>query len=218
MPASWGWPAWKRSRASTTASPRARQCTASRAPVWAATDDTPGVHLLRDLSAGTVEAYAQRIAASRQPGDLVVFSVHWGGNWGWEIPPEQKQLARALIDEAGVDLVHGHSSHHPRGIEVHNGRPILHGCGDFLNDYEGIGGHEAYRGDLTLMYFPRFDAAGRLDRFTLIPMRIRRLSLEHADTEEAEWLRQRLDEEGRKLNTRLVRHPDNVLELHWSRP
>jgi len=32
-------------------------------------------------------------------------------------------------------------------------RLILYGCGDFLNDYEGIRGYEEYRGDLALMYF-----------------------------------------------------------------
>jgi poly-gamma-glutamate capsule biosynthesis protein CapA/YwtB (metallophosphatase superfamily) len=71
-----------------------------------------------------------------------------------------------LINEAGVDIVHGHSSHHPKGIEVYKNRPILYGCGDFLNDYEGISGYQEYRDDLTLMYFPRMDAAsGKLVRF-----------------------------------------------------
>ncbi len=45
------------------------------------------------------------------------------------------------MDEAAVDIVHGHSSHHPKGIEAYKGKPILYGCGDFLSDYEGIGAH-----------------------------------------------------------------------------
>ena len=51
----------------------------------------------------------------------------------------------------------------PRGVM--NGKPlyrdklILYGCGDFLSDYEGIRGHEQYRGDLPLMYFPYLEAA-----------------------------------------------------------
>lgn len=40
-----------------------------------------------------------------------------------------------------------------KGIEVYNGRFIIYGCGDFLNDYEGIIGYEGYRGDFVLMYF-----------------------------------------------------------------
>jgi poly-gamma-glutamate synthesis protein (capsule biosynthesis protein) len=52
-----------------------------------------------------------------------------------------------------VSIVHGHSSHHPRTIEIYRDRLILNGCGDFLNDYEGIRGYERYRDYLVLMYF-----------------------------------------------------------------
>jgi poly-gamma-glutamate synthesis protein (capsule biosynthesis protein) len=37
-------------------------------------------------------------------------------------------------------------------MEVYKGKLILYGCGDFLNDYEGIGGYEYYRDGLALMY------------------------------------------------------------------
>ena len=50
-------------------------------------------------------------------------------------------FAHRLVD-AGADVVHGHSSHHPRPLEVYGGRLVLHGCGDLVNDYEGIEGHE----------------------------------------------------------------------------
>ena len=64
-----------------------------------------------------------------------------------------------------------------KGIEVYRDRPILYGCGDFLNDYEGITGHEPFRGDLSLMYFPTLDAAtGRLLRFELVPTQVRGFS------------------------------------------
>lgn len=62
-------------------------------------------------------------------------------------------FAHRLIDEAGVDIIHGHSSHHVKAIEVYKDKLILYGCGDFLNDYEGIGGYEEFRADLALMYF-----------------------------------------------------------------
>ena len=51
--------------------------------------------------------------------------------------PSQIRFAHRLID-AGVDVVHGHSSHHPRPIEVYRGKLILYGCGDTIDDYEGI--------------------------------------------------------------------------------
>lgn len=43
-----------------------------------------------------------------------------------------------------MDVVHGHSSPHPPGIEVYHGRPVLYGWGDFINDCEGIGGREEH--------------------------------------------------------------------------
>lgn len=44
-------------------------------------------------------------------GDLLVASIHWGPNWGYEIPLEHRVLAHELIDAAGFAIVHGHSSH-----------------------------------------------------------------------------------------------------------
>jgi poly-gamma-glutamate capsule biosynthesis protein CapA/YwtB (metallophosphatase superfamily) len=68
-----------------------------------------------------------------------------------------------------------------KGIEVYKGKPILYGCGDFLNDYEGISGHEAYRGDLALMYFVSMDSAsGNLLRLQMTPMQIKRFRLNRA--------------------------------------
>jgi len=39
---------------------------------------------------------------------------------------------------AGVDVVHGHSSHHAKGFEVYAGKLIIYGAGDLISDYEGI--------------------------------------------------------------------------------
>lgn len=162
-------------------------------PAWAATDRRPGVHLARELAGATAARIAERLDAVRRPGDLTVVSIHWGPNWGYDVPPAHRRFAHMLIDTAGVHVVHGHSSHHPMGIEVYRGRPILYGCGDFLNDYEGIGGHERYRGDLTLMYFPVIDPGdGALRRFEMVPLRMRRFRLERAPAEDLEWLRRRL--------------------------
>ena len=127
---------------------------------WAADARTPGVNLLPSLSEAAVGAIAERLAEIRRPGDVVVASLHWGPNWGYSIPEGQRRFAHALIDEAQVSVVHGHSSHHPKAIEVYHDRLILYGCGDFLNDYEGIAGYEEYRGDLSLMYFADVDPVG----------------------------------------------------------
>lgn len=183
---------------------------------WAAQRQRSGVNLLPDLSEKTVERIAGQVRAVKQPGDLVVASIHWGGNWGYQIPDRQRGFAQALIDHAGADVVHGHSSHHPKGIEVYRDRPILYGCGDFLNDYEGIRGYEQFRDDLSLMYFPRFDpASGRLQRFEMAPMQIRRFRLQRASEADARWLSGVLDRESRKLGCRVELGEDGMLALSW---
>jgi poly-gamma-glutamate synthesis protein (capsule biosynthesis protein) len=185
-------------------------------PDWAAATRRAGVNYLPDLDAAGVAAIAAAAGRIRQPRDIIVVSLHWGGNWGYAVPAQQRAFAHALIDEAGVDVVHGHSSHHVKGIEVYRERPILYGCGDFLNDYEGIGGYEDYRGELGLMYFPRLDpAGGRLLSFTLSPTRIRRLRVNRAAPDEARWLADVLNREGMTLGTRAVLNDDGRLELRW---
>ena len=109
-------------------------------PGWAAAPGRAGVDLLPDLSDATADELTGRARAAGGPGDVVVVSIHWGSNWGYEVGREQVRFAHRLID-GGVDLVHGHSSHHPRPIEVFRGKLILYGCGDCINDYEGITGH-----------------------------------------------------------------------------
>ncbi len=104
-----------------------------------------------------MEQIKQTIAATKKEGDIVIFSIHWGPNWGYDVPEAHRRFAHALIEKAGVDVIFGHSSHHLVGLEVYKNKLIIYGAGDFINDYEGIGGHEKYRGELSLMYFPELD-------------------------------------------------------------
>lgn len=184
---------------------------------WRATPDRPGVNLLPDLSDATVRSIAEQVRRSKRTGDIVVASLHWGGNWGYTIPRDQRRFARALIDAAAIDVVHGHSSHHVKGIEVYKDRPIMYGCGDFLTDYEGIRGYEEYRDDLGLMYFPALDpASGRLLRLDMSPTRLKNLRVNHASRQEAQWLADVLNREGQALGARVTLDEGNRLALHWN--
>ena len=180
--------------------------TSSGVPIqWAATGDTPGVNVLPDLSEASALEVADQIMARRKPGDLIVVSIHWGSNWGYHIPDEQKVFARALIDQAGVSIVHGHSSHHPRAIEIYRDRLILYGCGDFLNDYEGIRGYERYRDDLALMYFADLDpASGSLHALRLVPLQIKNFRLSNPSWRDIEWIQQTLYGEYQQFGTRVI--------------
>ncbi len=182
---------------------------------WAAQKGRPGVNLLDDLSSRSVDSIARWVAAHKRPGDIVVMSIHWGSNWGYEISSAERAFAHGLIDRA-VDVVHGHSSHHVKGIEVYRNKPILYGCGDLLDDYEGIGGYENYRADLALMYFPSFDAvSGKLLRFAATPTHTRRFRINRAAGDEGAWLRATLNREGRSLGTWAETQADGTLLLHW---
>lgn len=180
---------------------------------WAAGPREPGVNVLRQLNAASADRVIEEIGSSRAPGDRVVVSIHWGGNWGYDVPAEQRDFAHRLIDSGVVDVIHGHSSHHPKGVEVYRDRLILYGAGDFLNDYEGIGGRTDFRGDLTLMYFPELSADGSLDRLRMTPMRIRRFRLERPPPADVEWLVATMDRESRKLASQVERTDEDRLEV-----
>ena len=119
-----------------------------------------------------------------------------------------------MIDEAGVHVVHGHSSHHVKGIEVHEGHPILYGCGDLLTDYEGIRSNEVYRGDLGLLYLMTLDAKGMLTRLEMVPTQMRKFRVTHAGANEVRWLATTLARCGKQLGTSVALE-EQRLELKW---
>lgn len=188
----------------------------SGAPVnWAAGPDRPGINLT-DVSAEAAEALAAEIRAARRPGDIAIVSIHWGGNWGYRAPEAHRAFARRLIGAGGVSIVHGHSSHHPLGVERAAPGLVLYGCGDFLNDYEGIAGYEAYRSELVLGYWADVDpTGGAVVGLEARPFRIARLRLNRASDEEAGWLADRLDRESVAFGVR-VRAAGGRLRFAWN--
>ena len=157
------------------------------------------------------------MAAVRRSGDVVVASVHWGVNWGYEVPQQQRIFAHALVDSAGVDVVHCHSSHHAKAIEVYRDKLILYGAGDFIDDYESLlGGVHHFRGDLSVLYCARVDPnTGALAALSMVPMEIRNFRLQRCSAEDTEWLRQRLSSEGHAFGTRVEPGSDGSLQLVW---
>jgi poly-gamma-glutamate capsule biosynthesis protein CapA/YwtB (metallophosphatase superfamily) len=182
-------------------------------PGWAAAPGRPGVNRLPDLSSATADDVIGQIHADRRPGDIAIVSIHWGSNWGYYVRPDQVRFAHRLVD-GGVDLVHGHSSHHPRPIEVFRGKLILYGCGDCIDDYEGIRGHQAYRPDLRLLYFAALEAdTGQLTALQIAPMQARRMRLHHAPAADRQWLTTVLDRISQGFGSRVDLRPDGMLAL-----
>lgn len=181
---------------------------------WCAGPGQAGIALLPDLSMETIQHVQALVHRWKRPQDLVIASIHWGGNWGYAIPEAHAVFARRLLAEAGVDLVHGHSSHHIQGLEVYRGKLIIYGCGDFINDYEGIRGLESYRSDLPVMFFPCLSPdTGRLASLRLVPLHLRRFRLEKASQQDSQWLKNVLNREGNKTGTSFELLADHSLTL-----
>ncbi|SDS28080.1 CapA family protein [Pseudomonas oryzae] len=182
---------------------------------WAAGPHQAGVARLDDLSPRSLGHVVELIRAARQSGDRVLVSLHWGDNWAFAVPGEQRAFAHGLIEQAGVDLVHGHSSHHIKGIEVHRGRLILYGCGDRLNDYEGIEGHTAFRGELGLLYFVHLHDDGRLQALEMVPTRLERLRINLAQGVDRRWLYDTLARECAVLGCSVQARDGGAFALGW---
>lgn len=145
---------------------------------WAARGSKPGVHYFDDdQPALELPRLAWLIQRHKKPGDLVIMSLHWGGNFGFDLGEAHQEFARALIDNAQVDIVYGHSAHHIKGVEVYKGKLIAYGCADFITDFEGMSleglGSELkeFRHDLSFMYIVDIRMEdGHLEGLTLYPM------------------------------------------------
>ncbi|KFE36490.1 CapA family protein [Thioclava atlantica] len=183
---------------------------------WAATPDQPGVACAepRDVAA----RLTAQLSEIRQPGDIVAVSIHWGENWGYRVAPAHRALAEAVVGQ-GVDLIFGHSAHHPRAAAVMRGRLLLYGAGDLVNDYEGIGGQEDFRPELVLGYVADFRRdGGALVALEMLPYRLHRFRLERADREARDWLAGRMDREARAFGGRVRATAQDTLRFEWDEP
>jgi poly-gamma-glutamate capsule biosynthesis protein CapA/YwtB (metallophosphatase superfamily) len=180
---------------------------------WAAAPGRAGVALLPDLSDATAEMVADAARRGGRPGDLRVVSVHWGGNWGSRVPRDHRRFAHRLVD-AGVHVVHGHSSHHPRPVEVYRGHLVIYGCGDLVDDYEGITGYEQYRDDLRVLFLARLrPGTGELQGLSMPVFQARRMRLWRARPADVAWLAEKLGEDCRAFGTGFSVEADGSLHL-----
>lgn len=182
-------------------------------PSWEA-DHTPGVNMLPPDNLH-VQRIAARLLAARRPDDVVVASVHWGANWVERIPATHRRIAHYFIESGAVDVIHGHSAHHPLPAEVHRGKLILYGCGDLINDYEGIAGQTPARSDLVCLYAVTLAADGSLHDLEVLPYRLHRFRLQRMDRGEREWLADFVNRRGEVFGTRLKSGERQHWHLAW---
>jgi len=117
--------------------------------------------------------------------------LHWGGNYCWIPSKEKQEFAHQLVDDCGVDIIHGHSSHHIQGIEIYKGKPIIYGCGDFIDDYAVS---EEYRNDLGFAYFVDWDFESKsVQKIELIPTKVELCAVsKNVNVSDREWLIQHM--------------------------
>ncbi|KAG3088498.1 hypothetical protein PI124_g15323 [Phytophthora idaei] len=184
-------------------------------PSWRATSTQSGMVVLPAIESSTavqkgVEATASVLHANdlKWPhrGDLLVLSIHWGPNWAYREHDDtqeqtfRREYAHRVIDELGVDLVYGHSSHHIRGMELYRGKLIVYGAGDLVNDYE------VYN-TLGALFFVDVNG-GTLSQLCLVPTFMNRLSLQRVKKQSYE----RWD----PIRSRTVEYPNGVTEFSTS--
>jgi poly-gamma-glutamate synthesis protein (capsule biosynthesis protein) len=181
---------------------------------WKASRSHGGVNIIEILKPKKAASELHEMVSKyKQENDIVVLSLHWGGNWGFDIDPSFKKFAYAAIDNADIDLIYGHSSHHVKGVEIYHDKLIIYGCGDFLNDYEGITGHGHFRDDLALMYFVEIDPlTGKLVGLRMVPTQTKHMRVNNAPEEGIQWLLDTMKRECKKLGT-LVERNGNELHL-----
>ena len=183
---------------------------------WAARPHRAGIALLPRLDEDAAQSVAARVHAGRRAGDRVVVSLHWGDNWVAEVPPAHRRFAHRLIELGAADVVHGHSSHHPLPVEVHRGRLVLYGCGDLINDYEGIGTHGSLRSDVGCLYAATLARAdGQLQRLDIVPLQLRRFRLGAPEPAARSWLQRLLERGGAPLGSGLEAGPEGGWRLRW---
>ncbi|RLN31742.1 hypothetical protein BBJ28_00003033 [Nothophytophthora sp. Chile5] len=163
-------------------------------PSWRATSTQSGMVVLPALESTTAVQKAVEITAGvlyannlawPDRDDLLVLSIHWGPNWAYRQPGDvqkqnfRRQYAHRVVDDLGVDLIYGHSSHHIRGLEIFHGKLIIYGAGDLVNDYEGFAnpGDEAFNTLGALFLVDLSERDGSLTQLCLVPTFMHQLQL-----------------------------------------
>jgi poly-gamma-glutamate synthesis protein (capsule biosynthesis protein) len=115
--------------------------------------DTAGVNAVRYQESGHfLTASRAALTRAKRQADIVVFTVHWGPNYRQKPTDKQRRIAQLILD-MGYDVFIAHSAHQFLGVEIHNGKPIIHDTGNFVVDFSPV---EPYWNDRNLMFVLHF--------------------------------------------------------------
>jgi len=153
----------------------------------------PSFHLLPHYNLPLLYAQLEPlIASARSNSDFIIFSIHWGPNYQWIPDQKIQELAKWMINQ-GVDVIHGHSSHHIQGVQIIQRQNqtrglILYGCGDFVDDYAI---DEQYRNDLSGIFRLNLSLDNRksirLHSLSVFPTRCSNFQVNQLPREDPDW-------------------------------
>jgi poly-gamma-glutamate synthesis protein (capsule biosynthesis protein) len=165
---------------------------------FAAAPGTPGI-AYADLRQGIPAWLKAELGRVRATCDLLVAFPHWGFNMTSEPTPWQREAAGALQD-AGADLVAGHSAHVFHGVGWTARGPLAFDLGDALDDYRV---DAELRNDLGVMALWRPRDADR--ELELIGLALDFCHTRLAEGAESEWIAARLERACAELGTAVER-------------
>jgi len=132
---------------------------------WKSGSNNPGINYVNYKNYTGLMNHIRKI---KQNLDILIMSIHWGPNYHRGIEEKYQKFAKDMLS-AGVDIVHGHSSHHVKCIR-HNGKKlIIYGMGDFVDDYAV---DDEYRNDLGMIVKVILDTNHNI-KVSVIPTKIK---------------------------------------------
>lgn len=179
-------------------------------PEYAAGPASPGVaRTALDLDDPSERATLERAvsdALATDP-DLLVASLHWGPNMTTEVFDRHHEVGHWLLDR-GVDVVHGHSAHVFKAVEVAEDGLIIYDCGDFVDDYAV---DAALRNDRSFLFELTVSADGTPQELRLVPVEIRNCAVHLADGAVAQWCREAMRQRTREFDTEFERDGESLV-------
>jgi poly-gamma-glutamate capsule biosynthesis protein CapA/YwtB (metallophosphatase superfamily) len=165
---------------------------------FAAGRDSPGI-AHGDLRRAIPDWLADELARLDRECDEVVAFPHWGPNMTTE-PASWQRRAAEQLQEAGADLVAGHSAHVFHGAGWGRRGPLLFDLGDALDDYAV---DSRLRNDLGVLAIWRpGDPEVELE---LVGLALDYCRTRLAAGQDAEWIAQRLAQACGQLGTHVER-------------
>jgi poly-gamma-glutamate capsule biosynthesis protein CapA/YwtB (metallophosphatase superfamily) len=176
---------------------------------FAAERDTPGI-AYADLRQGVPDWLSEELTRLRGESDFVVAFPHWGPNMTAEPAGWQLRAADAM-QEAGADLVAGHSAHVFHGAGWGGRGPLLYDLGDALDDYAV---DRRLRNDLGI--FPIWRPGDRGGELEVAGLALDFCRTRLAEGEGAEWIAERLTRACDSLGTSVERIAEQRFRVYES--